>query len=197
MSDAETLAVYASQADEYAAMMEREAANDPFIDRFISACPPGAHVLDLGCGPGHYAHRLAAAGLRVDAIDAVPEMVARANAHPGVSARIARFKDITQRNHYDGIWAYFSLLHAPRKVFASHLAALTQALKPNGAFFIGMKRGSGGGRDRLGRHYEYYEKDALDDYLHHAGMNPVVHWVGRSAGLSGHREGWIVIHARA
>jgi len=64
MSDDRTLAVYNRQTDEYAAMMDREAASDPMIGRFIAACPAGARVLDLGCGTGHYAKRMAEAGLR-------------------------------------------------------------------------------------------------------------------------------------
>lgn len=197
MSDIETLGVYARQADDYATMMEREAADDPLIDTFIAACPRGAKVLDLGCGPGHFAGRMAHAGLHVDAMDAVPEMVARTSARSGVNARLGRFEDVTQTQEYDGIWAYFSLLHAPRADFATHLEAVARALKPGGVFFIGMKRGTGGKRDTLGRHYEYYERPDLEEHLRSAGLTPIQHWLGRSAGLSGQRDGWIVIRARA
>lgn len=63
MSDPRTISVYDRQSDDYAAMIEKEALRDPMIARFIAACPPGGRVLDLGCGPGHYALRMAEAGL--------------------------------------------------------------------------------------------------------------------------------------
>lgn len=196
MSDPETLAVYNTQADDYVAMMKDHAANDPLIHEFISACPPGGHVLDLGCGPGGYAVMMAGAGLTVDAMDAAEEMVKRVQSLPGIAARVGRFDDIDGTDLYDGIWASFSLLHAPRADFPRHLAALRRALKPGGVFFIGLKRGQGGERDTLGRHYEYYEREDLEPLLEQAGFAPRRHWTGHAAGLSGHIAGWIVIDAR-
>lgn len=197
MSDARTIALYNRQSDDYAAMMEKEATRDPMIDRFIAACPSGGTVLDLGCGPGHYARRMAAAGLVTEAMDASEAMVERATQVPGVTARLGRFEDVTDSERFDGIWAYFSLLHAPRSDLPGHLTRIAGALKPGGVFFIGMKRGSGSRRDRLDRYYEYYERANLEDMLTTAGLTPIEHWTGRAAGLAGHPEGWIVIHAHA
>ena len=197
MSDARTLAVYNGQSDDYAAMMDREAARDPMIDRFIAACPTRGRVLDLGCGAGHYARRMAAAGLQVDALDAAEAMVARTGQIPGVVARLGRFEDLTAQCFYDGIWAYFSLLHAPRNELPGHLARIAAALRPGGTFFVAMKRGSGHKRDRLDRYYEYYQRDELESLLTAAGLQPVEHWTGRAEGLAGHPEGWITVHARA
>lgn len=196
MSDEETLGVYATQTEKYVTMMEKEARRDAVIAAFTQACPKGGTVLDLGCGPGHYAQRMAEAGLQTEAWDAVPEMVTHAAARPGVNAREARFDDLTATDAYDGIWAYFSLLHAPREAFPIHLAAIARALKPGGIFVLALKRGAGGGRDRLGRHYEYYEQPELDDHLQALGLTPVQHWTGVAPGLAGHPDGWIAIMAR-
>lgn len=197
MSDARTLAVYAERGDEYAAMMDREAGRDPMIDRFIAACPAGGRVLDLGCGPGHYARRMADAGLRVEARDAVPEMVESAARLPGVTAQVGRFEELDEVQEFDGIWCYFSLLHAPRAEFPGHLRRIFTALRPGGTLFLGMKRGTGGGRDRLDRYYEYYERAELEAHLADAGLTPVDHWHGQAAGLAAHPEGWVVIEAHA
>lgn len=53
--------------------------------------PPGAHVLDAGCGAGELTAALAARGLEVDAVDAAPRMVARVaeRSLPGVRATVA------------------------------------------------------------------------------------------------------------
>lgn len=194
MSDPETLAVYNRQADDYAAMMRDYAAADPLICKFIEACPAKGHVLDLGCGPGGYAILMADAGLTVDAIDASQEMINRIPSQTGITARVGIFDDITGTDLYDGIWASFSLLHAPRADLSRHLAALRQALKPGGIFFIGMKMGVGGKRDDLGRYYEYYTKDELDTALQTAGFTPLNHWTGQGKGLDQTYHGWIVIH---
>lgn len=195
MSDPETLAVYNRQADDYAAMMRDYAAADPLIHKFIKACPTKGHVLDLGCGPGGYAILMADAGLTVDAIDASPEMISRIPSETDITTRVGLFDDITGTDLYDGIWASFSLLHAPRADLSRHLAALHQALKPDGTFFIGMKMGVGGKRDDLGRYYEYYTKEELDSALKTADFIPLNHWTGQSKGLDQTYHGWIVIHA--
>lgn len=195
MSDAETLAVYDRQADDYVRMMHAYALEDPLNRAFIAACPTGGHVLDLGSGPGSYAVLMAKAGLTVDAIDASSEMIARIPPHDSITARFGVFDDITGNDIYDGIWANFSLLHAPRAAFPRHLAALRRALKPGGVFFIGMKMGVGGKRDDIGRHYEYYSKEALEEHLRTAGLTPKTHWTGQAKGLDETYHGWIVIHA--
>lgn len=197
MTDPETLAVYEAQADDYVAMMRGYAAKDPLVGEFVAACPEGGHVLDLGCGPGGYSVLLAEAGLTVDALDASAEMIARIGERPGITARVATFDEIAGEDVYDGVWASFSLLHAPRADMPRHLAALARALKPGGPFFLGLKRGRGGERDELGRYYEYYERDELDPMLEAAGFTPRRHWTGVSKGLAGHEQGWIVVHADA
>lgn len=197
MSDPETLAVYNRQADDYVAMMKNYAANDPLIHEYIKICAEGGRVLDLGSGPGGYAVIMAEAGLQVDALDASDEMVARITNLPNISARVATFEDLDAENEYDGVWASFSLLHASRDAMPRHLAAIARALKPGCPLFVGLKRGSGGERDTLGRYYEYYEREELEALLLAAGLTPRQHWTGVAAGLSGHKAGWIVIHADA
>lgn len=195
MSDDRTLDVYNRQTGDYVAMMDQEAAKDPMIDHFIAACVAGGNVLDLGCGAGHYAKRMAEAGLKVSAIDASESMIEHAAAIPGVSAKLGRFEEVSGENIYDGIWAYFSLLHAQRQDLPALLSRISAALRPGGVFFIGMKRGSGGKRDQLDRYYEYYEQDELKELLRDARLTPVNHWLGKAEGLAGHPEGWVVIEA--
>lgn len=192
--DPETLTVYGAKAAEYAELTQGEGENR-FLAAFIKALPKGARVLDLGCGPGHSAAEMARAGIAVDATDAVPEMVEMAAAHPGVTAWQASFDEITGEALYDGIWANFALLHAPRADMPRHLAALRHALKPGGLFHIGMKTGAGEKRDTIGRRYTYYSEDALRALLDAAGLSPFEIWTGEDRGLDGMMAPWIVIHA--
>ncbi len=194
--DDETLGVYGARARAYADMTA-DLEGDRHLAAFVAALPPGARVLDLGCGPGHAAGRMAAAGLCVDAVDAVPEMVAMAAALPGVTAWRATFDDIDGCGLYDGIWANFSLLHAPRPALPRHLKALARALKPGGLLHIGMKTGSGEGRDDLGRFYAYYTEDELRALLADAGFTALNSHTGASRGLDGRMAAWVVMTASA
>ncbi|ABG30994.1 class I SAM-dependent methyltransferase [Roseobacter denitrificans] len=197
MSDAETLSVYAAKADDYANLTDEAAARDPSLVAFIAAMPKRGRVLDLGCGPGGSAAAMARAGLVVDAFDPVPEMVALAGRHAGVSARKAGFEDVTQVDHYDGIWANFSLLHAPRDDMPKHLARIATALKPGGRFHIGVKTGTGSKRDTLGRRYTYYSESELVDLLAAAGLTVFDRREGCDTGLDGVDAHWIVLAAHA
>jgi SAM-dependent methyltransferase len=194
--DDETLAYYGRAAGEYAA---RTAHLDKCLalDGFIAALPKGARVLDLGCGPGVMAARMAAEGLSVLATDAVPEMVKMAGAHPGVEARLARFDDIAGEAEFDGVWANFSLLHAPRGDLPGHLAAIHRALRPGGLFHIGMKTGEGEKRDELGRLYTFVTEDELCGMLGAAGFEVLDVTQGREVGMTGVPEDWVTILATA
>ncbi|PTW51531.1 class I SAM-dependent methyltransferase [Rhodovulum kholense] len=154
MTDARTLAVYAARAEAYSAIHHGQVAQDR-LAAFIARLPKGGAALDLGCGPGWAAAEMAAAGLRVTALDACPEMAAAARARYGIKVEVAGFADLAAEAAFDGIWAHFSLLHAPRAALPAHLAAIARALRPGGVFAVAMKQGQGEARDRIGRLYTY------------------------------------------
>jgi 2-polyprenyl-3-methyl-5-hydroxy-6-metoxy-1,4-benzoquinol methylase len=193
-SDPETLKVYAAKAQHYADITASE-GEDRLLASFIAAMPTGGRVLDLGCGPGAAAHAMADAGLQTDAMDAVPEMVAMAARHPGVTAWTARFDDLNGEALYDGIWANFSLLHAPRADMPRHLRAIAQASKPGGVVHIALKTGSGERRDTLGRLYTYYTADELCQLLRDAGLTPGQTTTGSGKGLDGSISDWVAVTA--
>ncbi|MCB1367043.1 MAG: class I SAM-dependent methyltransferase [Rhodobacteraceae bacterium] len=195
-TDAETIAVYDARAAEYADMTEPEERNTA-LAAFIAALPAGGAVLDLGCGPGHASAVMADAGLQVSATDASAEMVALAARHPGVTARRMTFDEITGRAVYDGIWANFSLLHAPRTDMPRYLAALHAALKPGGLLHIGLKTGEGEKRDGIGRLYTYYTEAEIRTLLANAGFTVTSQRTGSDLGLDGTIAPWITLAAHA
>ncbi len=192
--DEETVSTYARMAQDYATMTA-DSDSDPVLTAFIGGIPRGGRVLDLGCGPGVTAAAMTRAGLYVDATDAVAEMVAMAETHPGVTAWQATFDEITGDAIYDGIWANFSLLHAPRSDMPRHLGALRRALKPGGLFHIGMKTGTGERRDNLGRLYTYYTEQELCDLMRAAGLTAFSSTKGADKGLDGVVAPWVTIAA--
>lgn len=193
MSDAGTLAVYDRMVEDYARLTDRW--EPPGIDLFLQRLPEAGRVLDLGCGTGRDAARFVVAGHDVLAIDGSAEMASRAASISGVTARHATFDDIPDFGSFDGVWASFSLLHAPRSDFPRHLGALRDAMKPGGILGLGMKLGDGEGADHLGRYYTYYSEEALRGHLATAGFSVVETIAGEDKGLAGKTEPWLMILA--
>ncbi len=108
--------------------------NDHYHRLLLRQLPPTAgRGLDVGCGTGLFARRLAARGLEVDAVDLSEEVIAAAPAIDGV-----RFVqgDITamplRQGHYDFISCLASLHHVP---FGT-VSALREALAPGGVLVV-------------------------------------------------------------
>jgi Methylase involved in ubiquinone/menaquinone biosynthesis len=167
------------------------------LDRFSAALPKGARVLDLGCGPGQQAAALRARGLTVEASDASPEMAALALRDHGIAVRVEPFEALDATALYHGIWASFSLLHAPRADLPALLARIHRALVPGGAFTLGMKLGAGEGRDDLDRFFAYYTEAELRDLLADAGFTVSHARQGVGSGLSGQPASYVILFAHA
>lgn len=194
--DRQTIEIYDAKAADYAKLVTSDTPSR-HLRAFIEALPKGGHVLDLGCGPGNAAASLRDAGFRVTAIDASPKMVELGADRYGLDITLGTFDDVTQTAEYDGIWASFSLLHAPRVDIPRHLSAIHMALKPLGVFVIGVKTGTGAARDSLGRQYTYFEPAELDALLRAAGFTPISSATGSDTGLSGDISPWIIVTAHA
>ncbi|WP_170434839.1 class I SAM-dependent methyltransferase [Ruegeria arenilitoris] len=194
MSDKRTIDAYTTRVDDYLKVplppeqIEARAA-------FAQAVGDGL-VLDLGSGPGSDSGFFLRQGLRVRALDATPAFVEHARAN-GVDAHLGTFDDVTETAEYDGVYASFSLLHAPRAEFPRHLAAIHRALKPGGVFFLGLKLGTGEHRDELDRYYTYFTRPEIETALVEAGF--VIHRVttGMGKGLAGSYDGFILVLAHA
>lgn len=195
MTDRTTIDTYDARAQDYAALVDDVKMDG--LDAFIAAMPDSAKILDLGCGPGNGAVHMAAAGHHVTALDASAEMVALANKHSGVSARQASFDDIEGVDLYDGIWASFSLLHAPKADMPRYLAALHNAAKPGARLHLSVKLGEGEETDTIGRFYAYYTQPELEGLIKAAGFRVQGRLTGAERGLSGDMAEWIAIEAYA
>ncbi len=160
-ADALTLEIYAQEAAKYATRDRKERA-DGFLEPFIGMMPPGAAVLDLGCGAGWAAAVMQERGCDVHALDATPEMAALAQQKLKRKVRVASFESIDDVAAYDGIWASGALLHVPKAGMPGLLAKLAVALKPGGLLLATFKAGEGEARDKLGRFYAYYALAELE-----------------------------------
>lgn len=199
MSDRETLDVYAKAAGEYAKKFAR--IDDIDVEQFsdlkalFALLPQNGLVLDYGCGPGQWAAKIRGAGYRVEAMDASPEMAELAKTAFDLEVTVGTFEALEAEARYDGIWANFSLLHAPKAEFPAHLARIKRALKPNGALHLGMKLGEGEARDHLGRFYSYYQPEELTELLENAGFTVTRQRTGSGKGLAGTEDTFVILTA--
>ncbi|MEV5322966.1 class I SAM-dependent methyltransferase [Nonomuraea fastidiosa] len=108
--------------------------NEHYHDLLVREVPEGAsRALDVGCGAGAFARRLAGLGLEVDAIDTVPMLDAARNMPESVRFRQLDITsaDLPER-HYDFISCLASIHHVP---FAT-VTRLRRALAPGGRLVI-------------------------------------------------------------
>lgn len=137
---------------------------EPLYRPFTARLPPGARVLDAGCGSGRDALAFRRMGYRVDAFDASPNLVALARAHSGLEVRAMRFQELEAESSYDGIWCCASLLHVARAELPSVMARLARALKPGGAWYLSFKYGSEE-RHQAGRSFTDLDEPGLSALL--------------------------------
>ena len=152
-TDPDTIAFYQARAPHW--VFHSGEAHSHQLDGFLDRLTPGAAVLELGCGGGRDAAQMRARGFAIDATDATPALVTRANQAFHLDARVMAFHELDAEAHYAGVWAHASLLHCPRAALPDVLARIHRALVPGGWHFASFKLGAGEGRDLLGRLHNF------------------------------------------
>jgi SAM-dependent methyltransferase len=165
--DAATLAFYTKEAATYAAKGWDGLNHDLTV--FLNRLPPGARILELGCGAGRDAAAMLARGFNVEPTDGCPAMAQEAEKRLGRPVRVMRFEALAANAEYDAVWANAALLHVPRDALLNILTRVHRALKPGGHHFASYKGGTREGRDTLGRFFNYPSLPYLDAIYRAAG----------------------------
>lgn len=167
--DKATLDFYDKEAPVYAPWSAPK-TTFAWLEKFLSLTPETGRLLDFGCGGGWAAKRMLEAGYEVEAFDGSAGLAAEASTLTGLDVKVQRFEEFEKANRYDGIWASFCLLHAPRSEMPANLARIYKSMKPGGVLYLGLKAGSGEKRDSLGRFYSYFEPEFITELLAQAGF---------------------------
>ena len=116
MSDTITLNYYNSNA----AVFSETTKNVDFSEVqqiFTNHLSPDASILDFGCGSGRDTRYFIDHGYHVAATDGSEVICKMATKYTGIQVKQMLFEELDDRNQYDGIWAYASILHLSREVF--------------------------------------------------------------------------------
>lgn len=138
--------------------------------RFVAVLPPGASVLDAGCGPGRDVIAMRASGTKVTGLDRSAGMLAEASrrgARPLVRGEVLSLP--FGPRSFDGVWACACLLHLPKSAIADGLREARRVLRPGGRLYVSLKQGRGerwwDDGDGLRRFAAYYEEAEIDAIL--------------------------------
>jgi len=159
--DPRTLDFYQTRGEEWAAS-HTLIRQSPWLDAFLDRLPPGAAILELGCGDGRDAERMIARGFDAHPSDGSPHMAALAGARLGREVPVMEFWQLEDVDRYDAAWCQASLLHAAEDELPGILVRIHRALRPGGLFWASFKGGTGEGRDEFGRFFSYLPADRLE-----------------------------------
>ncbi|HEV8276508.1 MAG TPA: class I SAM-dependent methyltransferase [Streptosporangiaceae bacterium] len=136
---ADQVAYYRAAAAEY--RLNDAAARD--VATALDAFRPAGEVLELACGPGTWTRQLLRHAAKVTAVDAAPEMLARARARARARVGEGRVRFVqanlfewTPEVKYDLVFFGFWLSHVPPERFDTFWALVRTCLKPNGRVFF-------------------------------------------------------------
>ncbi|MBN1873723.1 MAG: class I SAM-dependent methyltransferase [Anaerolineae bacterium] len=119
-------------------------------DQFLHMLPPGAHVLDVGCGHGRDIMWFEVRGCAVTGADLSYGMLAQARQivqSPLVQMDMRNLPFCPAA--FDGVWCNAALLHLPKCDVPRALAEFRRLLKPEGVLFISLQGGEGEGWEPL------------------------------------------------
>lgn len=162
---------YESSATSYAAKVE---SLHPYkeADRFLSMIPPNGKIIDIGCGSGRDAKVFSERGYEVTGIDFSSKMIEVAQEKaPQADFHVMDMRFLNFDPIFDGAWANASLLHLSKNEFLHVLEKIFQCLKPNGLFFIKLKKGISEGLEldarynNLEKFYSYHDEQELREVL--------------------------------
>jgi ubiquinone/menaquinone biosynthesis C-methylase UbiE len=140
---------YDALAPRFGDWMER-IEGDPwerFVDHLVERLPPGARVLDLGCGDGKKTQRMAERFVVVG-VDVSEEQLRLARAAvPTATFVHAGFAGLDfPAESFDAVTAFYSIVHVPRDDYAALFSSIARWLKPGGFFLASLSHA--GGDDR-------------------------------------------------
>jgi cyclopropane fatty-acyl-phospholipid synthase-like methyltransferase len=113
-SEAERIiGLYQRHAADWDRQRGRDLFEKPWLDRFLALLPPGASILDIGCGSGEPITRyFVEKGYDVTGADSSAALIAICKSRfPEQNWLVADMRKLSLERHFDGILAWDSFFH--------------------------------------------------------------------------------------
>jgi ubiquinone/menaquinone biosynthesis C-methylase UbiE len=140
----------------------------------------GGKILDVGSGPGRDALLLQDFGCEVTCLDASVKMVEMCK-EKGLDAIEGDFMNIPFTDKtFQGVWAYTSLLHIPKKDIGKAFEEICRVLKVGGFLGLGLIEGSGelyrnSSGVNMPRYFAFYSREEIEKLLSDFGFE-IIHF---------------------
>jgi ubiquinone/menaquinone biosynthesis C-methylase UbiE len=160
----------------------------------------GAHIIDVGCGPGRDVAWFETQNIRVTAIDLSRGMVEHATSvAEGPVLRMDMRQLAFCDGCFDGAWCAASLLHLPKRTAPAALREISRVIRPGGSLMLTVKGGDGEGWAGgyvagATRFFSYYRPAEMAGMLVRAGFGVSDSGLWRSRRR---REEWLSFHCSA
>lgn len=122
-------------------------------------------ILDIGAGSGRETAFFNSLGYDITALEPSEALAEQIRKNVKCPVLQITAQELNFENHFDGIIAFASLLHIPKNEFKDVLQKIHQALKPEGVFFMTLKKGYGESHDNIGRFFSYYQQEEIQEIL--------------------------------
>ncbi|MDR3270059.1 MAG: class I SAM-dependent methyltransferase [Peptococcaceae bacterium] len=159
----------------------KEWAKKPDVElaeAFIKLLPTNAHILDIGCGPGHYSLYFHERGFIVDGVDFSENMVSIAKAIcKDININIQDMRCLNfEEDAFDALWVCSSFVHIHKEEAIAVLTEFKRILKKQGVLFINAIIGDsdyrletedeiGGTFKGDGRYFQWYPNSRVFEEL--------------------------------
>lgn len=159
-------AVYERQAERYDRERSQSLFERPWLEACLRDVPPGAAVLDLGCGSGApIGLWLAAQGYRLTGVDFSPAMLRLfAGRLPGAEAVEADIERLALGRRFAAIIGWGSVFHLDQEAQRRALPRIAEHLAPGGRLLLTVGPGAGEARGTVGGETVFHASLAPEDY---------------------------------
>jgi pimeloyl-ACP methyl ester carboxylesterase len=172
----DTLSAYEHGVEDYTQRSVRTPGSERFLRQVLGLLARGAHMLELGSGPGHDALFFEAAGIEVRRTDGALGFVERLRAS-GVEADLLEMTGGDFGGPYDAVFADAVLVHLTDAQLELVLAKALRAVRAGGLLAFTVKEGDGQAWStaKLGRprFFNYWREPALLEHVIAAGWEPL------------------------
>ncbi|MEM8917548.1 MAG: class I SAM-dependent methyltransferase [Pseudomonadota bacterium] len=161
-----TQAIYERQARYWDNVRPTSLYEKPWLDRFVRNLPPGASLLDLGCGSGvPVAGYFLDQGFSVVGVDYAETMIALARQrYPAAEWHVGDIRNVDVTGQFDGIYSWDGFFHLNVEEQRIAVPDLCARIRSGGAILLTVGTGQGEVTGTVGGETVYHASLDPEEY---------------------------------